>query len=102
MLTSIIYILVSIICINLVIGTIFYFIMSDKDLTNLPKNGIERWWMCVYFSSVMFGTVSYGDIVPVSHFSRGVVSVYVLLIASGALTIIAELTSIIIKNKIIQ
>lgn len=102
MLQSIANLFMIVVCINLIIGTLFYLIMSDKDLTNLPKDPLERWWMCVYFSSVMFGTVSYGDVVPTSHFARGIVSVYVLLIAIGAFTIIAEMTAMILKTKIIQ
>lgn len=98
MLSAIVNLFLIVVSINLIIGTIFYFIMSDKDLTNLPKDPLERWWMCVYFSSVMFGTVSYGDIVPVSNFSRGIVSVYVLLIAIGAFRIIAEMTAMLLKN----
>ena len=69
-----------------------YSVLHSVDPASL-KGEINGFWDCLYFSSVTFATVGYGDILPVTSFAR-IIVVSEIFVSFGALVMLVLTYSI--------
>ncbi len=57
-------------------AAVLYPWVTDDDISNLPKNPIDRFLSLVYFSVTTFTSTGYGDIAPKSTRAKMILTAY--------------------------
>jgi hypothetical protein len=71
---------------NFIFACLLFPWVTDEDITNLPKNGFDRFVTLFYFGIASFTTTGYGDVTAKSTRLKICITLYILLAISGAIS----------------
>lgn len=71
-----VHILLALFALCVMFAVALYPWVTDDDISNLPKNPVDRFLSLVYFSVTTFTSTGYGDIAPKSTRAKMVLTAY--------------------------
>lgn len=74
--------------VNFTFAIFLFFIITDDDIPDLPAHPLDRFANIFYFCIKTYSTTGYGDLYPKSTKIRLIMSMYMLIIMSGIISLL--------------
>jgi len=79
---------IAILFINIIFSFLLLIWVSDDDIFGLPSNILDRYITLFYYGMSILSTTGYGDIYAKSSRIKLIVSLYMILIMSGLISLL--------------